>query len=84
MALAQGDNAPHCALTAAVPAPLPRRGYKTVLRFFPKDVPSFEPVVGLLVHIDAQQQRQLEAAAGALRLEDGAGLWEAQVGLVQG
>ncbi|KAL4443777.1 hypothetical protein ABPG75_011514 [Micractinium tetrahymenae] len=54
------------------------RGYKTVLRFFPNDVASFEPVVALLAHIDAAQQRQLEAAVAALRLDDGQGLWEAQ------
>ena len=56
----------------------PRRGYKTVLRFFPNDVACFEPVVGLLVTADVAQ-RQLEAGA-ALRLDDGAGLWEALVG----
>lgn len=63
-----------------MPIPLPSRGYKTVLRFFPNDVPSFEPVVALLTHIDAVQQRQRGPAAEALRLGDGAGLWEAQVG----
>lgn len=64
----------------AMPIPLPSRGYKTVLRFFPNDVPSFEPVVALLTHIDAVQHRQRGPAAEALRLGDGAGLWEAQVG----
>lgn len=63
----------------AMPAPLPRRGYKTVLRFFPNDVPSFEPVVALLSHVDVAQQRRLESATGAPRLEDGAGFWEVQV-----
>ncbi|KAL4422042.1 hypothetical protein ABPG77_004858 [Micractinium sp. CCAP 211/92] len=54
------------------------RGYKTVLRFFPNDVPSFEPVVALLSHVDAAQQRRSELAAGAPRLDDGAGFWEVQ------
>jgi hypothetical protein len=51
------------------------RGYKTVLRFFPNDVASFEPVVALLVHLDQLDQQQ----HSELRLEgDGKGLWEAQ------
>ena len=51
------------------------RGYKTVLRFFPNDVASFEPLVALLVHLDQLDQQQ----QSELRLEgDGKVFWEAQ------
>lgn len=48
-----------------------------MLRFFPNDVASFEPVVALLVHLD-DVERQQRQEGGAPRLEDGQGLWEAQ------
>jgi hypothetical protein len=54
-----------------------RRGYKTVLRFFPNDVASFEPVVALLEQLD--EQEQAANSSGVLRLEDGQSFWEAQV-----
>ena len=62
------------------------RGYKTVLRFFPNDVASFEPVVSLLAHLDRQEQQQRAAAAAsaALRLEQGESLWEAQASRLGG
>ncbi|KAL4858426.1 Tubulin-folding cofactor D [Chlorella vulgaris] len=52
------------------------RGYKTVLRFFPNDVASFEPVVALLLHLD--QREQAAATDSLLRLDEGHSLWEAQ------
>jgi len=66
-----------------------------VLRFFPNDVASFEPVVALLTFIDARQRAleqglrpgQAGAEGGAPlslpRLEDGQGLWEAQASRAQ-
>ena len=46
-----------------------------MLRFFPNDVASFEPVVALLVHLDQLDQQPHRE----LRLEgDGKGLGEAQ------
>lgn len=64
------------------------RGYKTVLRFFPNDVACLEPVVALLVHLDALASPALaaapadgsgSAAAAVPRLDSGAqSLWEAQ------
>jgi hypothetical protein len=66
------------------------RGYKTVLRFFPNEVACFEPVVALLVHLDALASPALAAApadgssgsaaaAAVPRLDSGAqSLWEAQ------
>lgn len=54
-----------------------RRGYKTVLRFFPNDVASFEPVVALLEQLD--EQERAAHGGGVLRMQDGESLWEAQV-----
>jgi hypothetical protein len=48
-----------------------------VLRFFPNDVASFEPVVSLLVHLDELEEQQRQEG-GSARVEDGEGLWEAQ------
>ena len=50
-----------------------------MLRFFPNDVASFEPVVALLRHLEDLQQQRGAAAASVPRIDDGTtSLWEAQ------
>lgn len=82
-------------LSSAIARLPPCRGYKTVLRFFPNDVACLEPVVALLVHLDALASPALAAApadggssgssgaaAAVPRLDSGAqSLWEAQESL---